>query len=1244
MRYDREPVSFDVTFARPVPVGKIRLDPGPCQVEIIDGAPGAVRKARLWTLVTLDPNTRHVVFTASSDGPPPAPPSPPAATVTDAGEIGGLKVAVVSNGIISARLPVGGATFDEPVSAFRLPGPVVSIRRDANDTLDAARWIGTGYIDSPLRIEKVTCQTVSGSVYFESRLDYAFEGGRHWRIRARVYPTKPYVQLVEDFNVGAASRFVFNYDDWLADAFFRMGDNKLYGWETITDENPCNDFVTLPGQNALARLVIWTQHNYFGGKQETIALKCPDPAALDAAHAAAAEQYPRDVERYKAALAKWESGNKDPRRKPSPPRQPVKPEYKLIDYALDGASMRAASVTTPPGRALAVGAFYIRPDLWTRAKVNHVDLYVRHEVPGEPFGPQRRTRGIVGLEGARLRAAMEAWLETLPGSDGNYAHREWAIFAVPAADRFWLAKAQMLDGAWPLDRLIRTPLVWNSDGSAVAPADTAPPAKGVAGGVAGRVLLSTQGRSGVQTFNGSEGGIRGARPAAWDGTVTPTFAKAGEVLGMVGEAATAYMAADDSAYPSFRAMLPWTDPEAINPFYQGMENMNFNADLYRFVTAHAMRLAKMGHPEAERFIRHGEKSFDMALNRYVYPDSGCWEESHGYAGHTIGVVGPLAVALRDSRRRNFLDDVRFARMMEFFLYVHSPIDAEWGSRVVPAVGDHGQSRGGPAERFRSIVGVFASSRNGDIQRIVRNVAWMIREDGGIPPAGVAPEKPDLSSRYLRGYGSVLRAAGRAETALVLTLKGALPRGDKQPGADLFLVLRPTADGGWSGAVAGSAPAYNQGEHTGTLRASKADGATELQIDLTVGDDRWVKGGKALFVVTLRQDRGAWGGTFAGTFNGKASSGAVTSRTEGRSEESFLVVRAGQSWGHHHEDKGSLWFWGRNVHFFGDCSWGGPPGGTYGNKYKQGPAGGTQIEFVGVNNWPLPCKYPAPWIADDEYAADFDYTLARCMYPYNPPMDLSRSTPVALRNAYDRQVLFVHPRAAAAGPAARAADSPGQADLLIVRDNVESACPTIWRMHSFQPAGATVNGNRATFASQQGVVGELEIVFPAGPWKTDDLAATCKGTDYLKLRDHVPPADTQVMRVIDRDVLNDKYHDAQGRPLPFEELPKFGGSVELRWDMPSGPAAAARGGPSAATWVYSVHDKAEPAATNRLLDPQGRVVAVKCPDGSEAVALLSVEPFQFAAEGIDFDGTAGLVIRKDGKSRVYPIRATKLTAK
>ncbi len=1241
--YADEPVSVDVTLPHPTPASEIGLAETPSQVEIVEGTPEAVTKARVWTAVSFpfveqerevqkkvdgekvtvtetvlvpgSAEARHKVLTVMTGGGAAKAGPSPFTVERHPAKAGEVPLATISNGFVHVRVPCGSVRFDAPVRSVDVPGPVASISRDGK------QWIGRGYLDTMRGVRGVECQWREGPVYVESRLAYAFEGDRTYRVRVRLYRGKPYVQLVGDFDLGRQARFIFNYEDWVADGFFRTGDQRLYGWERITSGNPCGDFVTVPGQRALARMVIWTQFNYFGGKQETIALKAPDPEAHEAGYREALTRYERDVRDYATArkaydaqvqaykdamagherdLAAYEAQlkahEKDPKaaEKPTKPREPREPKafrrreprkpthepYEPITAHLAGAPYPAATVVTPGSDATAVGAFYVRPDRWTRAKVNHVDLMMRPEVPGRPL-----TRGQVGLTGAKARVAMEAWLV-----DG---HREWAIFAVASGDREWLAKAHVREGAWPLDRLLRTPLVWNSDGTPVAPQDTRPSDDAPAGGDARRVLMGMGGRSGLQAYNGSNGDIRGTSPPreGWDGSVEPLRA-AGHTNRMAGEAITPHLAADDSAYPSVRAMLPWQHPEALNPFYQGMENMNFNADLYRYICKHGMDLARMGHPEARRFIDHAITSLDMALDRYCYPQSGCWEESHGYAGHTMNVLGPMALSLRNSGLRDFTEDLRFARMMAFYMYVHSPVDPAFGGRIVPPIGDHGLSKAGPASRFGRVVGFFTEAKNPAIRKIVRQVAWMIREDGGAVPAGVEPERPDLTSRWLQGYGSVMRARADAREALVLTLKGAVAtedRGSKELlRQDLYVTLRPTEDGGWAEAVTGTSPEYNTARHTGTVTAGGAAASPTLKLDMTLADDKWVKGGPASYTVALRKQRAGWAGTYTGRFRETDVAGEVAARSATRSDESFLILRAGQSWGHHHKDKGSMWFWGRNVHFFGDCDWGGPPGGTYGNAYKQGPAGGTQIEMVGINNWPLPCKYPAPWVADDEYAPTYDYAMARCLYPYNPDLDLAASTRVALRQAYDRQVLFVHP------------------DVVLVRDTVEATCPTVWRLHSYQPEGTTVRGPTATLVSPQGPTGHLAMLYPDGVTFTAN----------------------------DRDILN-RHTDRDGKPLPHDELPTFDGSLELRWHMPGGTDA---------TWAFVVRGEDEAAPEIARLDDAGRVTRVRLDDGTEIVALMALEPFTWQGAGVAFEGTVGLVMTRDGKTTVHPIRATRLEAR
>jgi hypothetical protein len=879
---------------------------------------------------------------------------------------------------------------------------VVSVSRDG------AQWYGTGYLESMRRVKSVACSTTHGPIFFESRIVYEFEDDRRYTARVRVFAGKPYAQIVEDFDLGGASRFVFNLDDWQPTRFLLPTDSNYGRWLAITNRAAAaeaEDFIQIEGQRCFARLTIWSQHNYIRGKQETLGLADDN---------------------------------------------------------------------------VAVGGFYVRPDRWTRAKVNHVDLYRRPEVPGAA-GDARLTRGIVGLEGSVGRLAMEAWLV-----DG---HREWCIYAVKPDDKTFFAKAHIVEGVWPLDRLNRLPLAWNADGSPVAPADTAPMGRPViddapqfGSDLFTGVFKATGGRCGVQRFNGSTPSMRGGyRRAAtpvveWARTnVENRSAAKLRAMGkftqmMVAPAMAALLAMDDSAYPGPRAMLPWSDPEALNPFYQGMENMNFNVDRYESILAMGEALEAMGCPWASNVLSYVAGQYTMQLGRYVYPQSGCWEESHTYAGCILRATLGAGAALKEPYLGNVFKDPIVQKVFNFWTLVLTPRDAGFGgTRYVPPIGDHGGPNLGSHGHLENAIPLFRGAGTPESIRTAEELAWGLLERGWTPSNAPPAVNPKLRSRWLQGYGSVLRA---------------------------------TADG---------------------------------------------------------------------------------------KRETMLVVRAGQSWGHHHMDKGSLWGWFRDTHFFGDAAWGSPPGGTYWNPYKQGPAGHTTIEFVGINNWPLPCKYPAPWIADEAYEEDFDYCMARCLYPYNPQLDMKESSPVAFRNGFDRQVLLVHP------------------DILVVRDNIETTVPTIWRLHSFQFEGTRVEPGGALLAATNGLHGRLRMVYPDGVQFTTTAVHDLPTEDG---RGKIP---------------NEPFGSPPGPKKPYDTR-----TMVLRWDMPPNTSA---------TWVFSVHDKdAKPVRVERL-DGAGRVTRLTTDEGQVITVLMANAPFSWNGAGIAFEGSVGLVMGKTA----HPIRCARLTA-
>ena len=185
------------------------------------------------------------------------------------------------------------------------------------------------------------------------------------------------------------------------------------------------------------RLVVWTQFGYFGGKQERIGLKGPDPAVAQAAH-------DRAVEKWQKAVEKWEAKQEEE-------DQAAEGAYSA-EARLSGGTVRRAYHTSKlagvtkqvpaftPGVGFDGGrrVFYIRPDRW--------DSRCGWGQPRRPVSASRSAgrSGHSRRDPERRRGAASGH-----GGLADQGHREWAS-AVPSGDLPWLAKAHVREGVWPL--------------------------------------------------------------------------------------------------------------------------------------------------------------------------------------------------------------------------------------------------------------------------------------------------------------------------------------------------------------------------------------------------------------------------------------------------------------------------------------------------------------------------------------------------------------------------------------------------------------------------------------------------------------------------------------------------------------------------------------------------------------------------------------------------------------------------
>jgi len=116
----------------------------------------------------------------------------------------------------------------------------------------------------------------------------------------------------------------------------------------------------------------------------------------------------------------------------------------------------------------------------------------------------------------------------------------------------------------------------------------------------------------------------------------------------------------------------------------------------------------------------------------------------------------------------------------------------------------------------------------------------------------------------------------------LTLKGALLQaGSRKDGkipriSARDLELRLLSDGGeLLSNILPWAPTYNTGKHTGTIKALPSKDGLRFDVQVTLGDDRWVEGGQGRWVIQLRRRGDSYTGTFSGSFKGKETKGRVS---------------------------------------------------------------------------------------------------------------------------------------------------------------------------------------------------------------------------------------------------------------------------------------------------------------------------------------------------------------------------------
>lgn len=72
-----------------------------------------------------------------------------------------------------------------------------------------------------------------------------------------------------------------------------------------------------------------------------------------------------------------------------------------------------------------------------------------------------------------------------------------------------------------------------------------------------------------------------------------------------------------------------------------------------------------------------------------------------------------------------------------------------------------------------------------------------------------------------------------------------------------------------------APTYNKGEHRCRFQVAAGDAGQQFDLEIVLGDDPWVKGGRGTYAVELSREGDSYAGRFRGSYNGIRREGPVS---------------------------------------------------------------------------------------------------------------------------------------------------------------------------------------------------------------------------------------------------------------------------------------------------------------------------------------------------------------------------------
>ncbi|HUU92194.1 MAG TPA: hypothetical protein VM238_13425 [Phycisphaerae bacterium] len=182
-------------------------DPVPVQVEVLEGKPDAVRRARLWMRISLPRNGQAAYrLTCRDDGRKAGQPA------------GGLTVRrdgdrlILSTGVAEVAIPAPSKPFPRPLDLAEAPAPLVGVRPHG-----AESWYGRWRLHGTGRVKEIrTTVQAAGPVRGEVRLKYVLdEPGRTYETAIRAVRGEPWIDVQETYRLGEGAQMACVLSDRL---------------------------------------------------------------------------------------------------------------------------------------------------------------------------------------------------------------------------------------------------------------------------------------------------------------------------------------------------------------------------------------------------------------------------------------------------------------------------------------------------------------------------------------------------------------------------------------------------------------------------------------------------------------------------------------------------------------------------------------------------------------------------------------------------------------------------------------------------------------------------------------------------------------------------------------------------------------------------------------------------------------------------------------------------------------------